>query len=135
MIELIVIALFLVIAGVGGTVLYDKWKEQEAAKALAAEADLKARQDAFNLEYERVKLKAKVDLEKRKQSKAVSAPKPTPRPSAPRQLARPKVVAKFQRAGDSPEDASYILEDGDISINSRQTINDLIAKLEKMKKK
>ena len=125
---IIILGLVLLIVGVGGTYVYDKYKADKIAKAAEVEEMEKVRTEEklrqLNIELQRRARLAEKAIENTIKSEAVSGKKTIKSPPAKAGIYGP----------NSLPTETFNLDDGDISINSRMTIQDLIAKLEAMKK-
>lgn len=151
--ELIVLALILLIVGVGSTYLYDRYKVHmvflAAAKAEAAkrrqavEDERKRSKAAFDIEYQKL-MKAELERvgKERRPSKGVaiddlsklkskSTKGRAPSPIRQKKILLKPVKASFSKEGDLPTVAEYVEE---ANIDTRKTIDDLITKLQNMKK-
>lgn len=125
---IIILGLILLIVGVGGTYVYDKYSADKAARIASDEEMEKTRTEEKlrqkNLELQRRARLAEKAIKNAAKSKAVSLKKTIKPPSIKTGVYGP----------NSLPTETYNLEDGDISISSRMTIQELVAKLEAMKK-
>ena len=129
--EIIILGFILFILGVGGTIVYDKYKEKATAVLKDQQARIAFRQEAVK----QVKARASAAPKKKSQEEVLSellrdrlSPKRTIHPGP--------FSAGLVKEGDMPTETQYMEElFDDVSINSTMTVQQLIAKIESMKKR
>ncbi len=131
--EILILGVVLLVLGVGATFVYDKFKEKQVAEQKAAE-EARARRAALLASKPVVNPKT-----------IPAKPKPGPFTKAAATQVK-KTVRKTIKPGsikagpykpnDPPVEVEYVNElFDDVSINSQITVQELIAKIERMKKR